>query len=569
MPPAIEEHILSWITFLPLLTGLGLLSTGMVASFLLGSHGLSASSWRLIGIGASAIDFGLAVFGAWGRFDPEAGGFQLVERLAWLPGFGINYFVGVDGISLLLVLLTSFLVPLVMLASWKQPARFVRSYVFFTLWLETCLIGSFVALNLFQFHVSCEMALVPMFFAIGIWGGEGRVRSASRFLISSAVASLLMLLAVGVLAALNLEQNRALLGDAAHWNLDLVLAAGDEGVALLGTQVPVSGEFWWKTQAWLFGAFALGLSIKLAVFPLHAWLSDAHAHGPSFASVLLASLFAPLGGYGFLRFALVLFPQAAASDAATTLFVTLAATGIACASLLALVQSDLKRLVGYLSLAQLCFVTLGIFSLDSHGLSGSVIQLVAQGLSVSALLLAVGFLHERRHTRDIGAFEGLARVMPVHAACFGVLAMASIGVPAFGPFVGQFLILLGTFASSPLAALAAAGALVLMAVSVTSMLRSVLFGPVEHDENRGLLDLGARERIVMFALIVPIVWIGVYPNPLLRRVEPAVIEVLEGMRQRGAALEERPRWSPSWPSPPQAEAAADSPAPAGPPVEAP
>ena len=562
MGALIEDHILSWIIFLPLLTALVLLSTGMIASFLLGSHGFPALLWRLVGFGASLINFVLASLGAWGRFDPEASGHQLVERLAWLPDFGINYFVGLDGISLPLVLFTSFLVPIVILASWKQPARFVRSHIFFTLWLETCFIGSFVSLNFFQFYLFCELALIPMFFAIGIWGGADRIRASSRFLTLSICGSLAMGVGLEVLGALNLEQNRALLGDAAHWNFDLVLAAGDEGVALLGTLIPADGASWWKTQGWLFAAFAFGFGIKAALLPAHAWLRDAHAAGPTFASVLLAGVFVPLGGFGFVRFALPLFPEAAASELSVSIFVWLSVIGIVYASLLTLVQNDLKRLVGYVSIVQLSFVTLGIFALDVHGISGSMILIVAQGLSTSALLILVGFIHERRRSRDIDALGGLARGMPVYAAYFGLAAMASIGVPAFGPFVGQFLILLGVFAAKPAAAVLASAALVLLAASMTWMFRRVMFGPIEHDENRGLLDLDTRERIVMLALLLPIVWIGVHPNPLLRRIEPSVIELLERMQQRGAGLALEDPWAPSRlpePAPTPSEAPPEAP----------
>ena len=554
MGALIEESLLSWITFIPLATGVALLTTGLVASFLLGSHGFPAAVWRLVGFGGSIVTFALALSSLWNRFDPEASGFQFVERVPWIPELGVNYFVGVDGISLPLVLLISFLVPVLFLASWKQPARSARTGVFLVLLFETTLIGSLVALNLFQFVLFFELSLLPVLFMIGIWGDRERKRAATRLAILSGVGSAAMLLGLAALASMNLAQNAALLGESATRNLDLVLATGGQGVALLDTRVGVSGEVWWRTQAWLFGAFALGFGIRAALFPVHGVLSHAHEHGPTIASVLHGAGLLGLGSYGFLRFALPLFPQASAGEAFGRVFVVLAVVAILYGSLVALVQRDLKRLIAYVSIAQLGFVVLGIFALNTHGLTGSVVQIVAHGLASCALLVLAGFLYERRGTRLIADFGGLARVLPVFAACFGLATMASLGVPGLGIFAGEFLVLLGAFAANPLAASLATLGLLLIAAALLWMFRRLIFGPIEHDENRGLIDLDWRERTAVIALLIPLIWIGVNPNPLLRRIEPSVIETLERMQRAGAPLRLEQPWAPSPAPSPEPEA---------------
>jgi NADH-quinone oxidoreductase subunit M len=529
MGPYIDPYVISWVTFLPLASGLLLLLTSLLGTFL-GGGGLPSTIWRSVGLSSTLLTFLLSVIGLWGRFDPEQTGYQLVEHVAWLPDWGVNYFVGVDGISLVLVLLTTFLMPLVMLGSWNDIGKSLRTYVFFMLFLETGMLGAFTALNLFQFYVFWEVMLIPMYFIIGIWGGPRRIYAAVKFFLFTMLGSLLMLVAMLAIYWMNFEQGGEL-------NLDLVRTAPDQALGILETVIPVvagDGVPWWQTQTWLFAAFALAFGIKVPIFPFHTWLPDAHVEAPTSGSVVLAGVLLKMGTYGFVRFALPLFPVAAV-EWTPTIF-ALALVGIVYGSLVAMVQKDMKKLVAYSSVAHLGFVMLGLFALNLQGVTGSVLQMVNHGLSTGALFLLVGFLYERRHTREIADFGGIARPMPVYAALFGIVTMSSIGLPSLNGFVGEFLILLGTFQADHWVAVIAASGVILAAAYMLWMYRRVMFGEVVHPENRGLIDLDWRERMVMVAIIVPIIWIGIQPGPMLQRIEPAVASVLDTMAERGAIL---------------------------------
>jgi NADH-quinone oxidoreductase subunit M len=337
--------------------------------------------------------------------------------------------------------------------------------------------------------------------------------------------SLLMLVAILVVYNLGYEQLGVL-------NFDLVPAPGTEGPALLQIAIPVSGEaVWWRTQLWLFAAFALAFAIKVPMVPFHTWLPDAHVEAPTAGSVVLAAVLLKMGTYGFLRFALPLFPAGAA--ALTPLILGLAVVGILYGGLVAMVQEDVKKLVAYSSVAHLGFVMLGMFAFNVQGLNGSVLQMVNHGISTGALFLLVGMIYERRHTRLIGDFGGIAKPMPVYAAFFGVVTMSSIGLPMLNGFVGEFLILLGAFLATPLAAVLSTFGVVVAAMYMLWMFRRVFFGPVENPENRSLIDLDLREKFVMVAMVIPIFWIGLYPNTFLRRIEPSVIELLRQIEERG------------------------------------
>jgi NADH-quinone oxidoreductase subunit M len=412
----------------------------------------------------------------------------------------------------------------VLIASWNDIDRSVPSYVFFMLFLETGMIGTFVALNLFQFYVFWELMLIPMYFIIGIWGGKRRVYAAVKFFLFTMSGSLLMLVALLVVYYMHHAQFGA-------FNLDLVAAPGATVPPLLDTIIPAGGEGpWWQSQTWLFVAFALAFGIKVPMVPFHTWLPDAHVEAPTAGSVILAGVLLKMGTYGFVRFALPLFPVAAV-ELAPVIF-ALALVGILYGALVAMVQTDVKKLVAYSSVAHLGFVMLGIFALNVEGLEGSVLQMVNHGLSTGALFLLVGMLYERRHTREIAEFGGIAKPMPVFAAVFGIVAMSSIGLPMLNGFVGEFLILLGTFQAHAGVAVAATFGVVLAAVYMLWMYRRVMFGPVENPENRGLIDLGLREKAVMAAILVPIFWIGVYPETVLKRLHPPVLELLRVMEQK-------------------------------------
>jgi NADH-quinone oxidoreductase subunit M len=516
----IDDYLLSVVIFFPLATGLGLLATAVLAR-LLHAGGLPAPLWRAFGLASTTLTFLLSLR-LFFSFDASEPGFQFVEHQPWLPGYGVNYFMGVDGISLFLVLLTTFLMPVVLLASWTDVVRSVKSYIFFMLFLETGMLGAFVSLNLFQFYVFWEVMLIPMYFIIGIWGGPRRIYAAVKFFLFTMFGSLLMLIAMLVVYYLGYQQTGAL-------NFDLVAPPGVEARALLDTVIPVSDDVWWKTQAWLFAAFALAFAIKVPMVPFHTWLPDAHVEAPTAGSVVLAGVLLKMGTYGFLRFALPLFPAAAL--AFTPWILGLALVGIVYGSLVAMVQSDIKKLVAYSSVAHLGFVMLGMFALNTTGLNGSVLQMVNHGLSTGALFILVGMLYERRHTRLIADFGGIARPMPVFAAFFGVVTMSSIGLPALNGFVGEFLILLGTFLRSPEVAVVATLGVVLAAAYMLWMYRRVMFGPIERAENQSLIDLGLREKLVMLAMVLPMLWIGVYPETFLRRIEPSVVELLRRVEQ--------------------------------------
>ena len=516
----LDDHLLTLITFLPLGAGLLLLGLGAFVN-------VPAEFWRSIGLATNVLVFLLAVR-VWVLFDPVDPGYQFVEHVPWLPDQGIHYFVGLDGISLLLVLLTTFLMPIVLLASWNDVRRSVPAFVFHNLFLQTGMLGAFVSLNLFQFYVFWELMLVPMYFIIGVFGGPRRVYAAVKFFLFTMAGSLLMLVAAPVLYALHLEQHGSP-------NLDLVAIPGlnDRVPGLLDVSIPLSGQaVWWQTQPFLFAAFALAFAIKVPVFPFHTWLPDAHVEAPTAGSVVLAGVLLKMGTYGFVRFALPLFPVAAVEF--VPLVFGLALVGIVYGSLVAMVQSDVKRLVAYSSVAHLGFVMLGTFALNLEGLEGAILQMVNHGLATGALFILIGMLYERRHTREIAAFGGLARVMPVFAVAFGIVTMASIGLPLLNGFVGEFLILLGTFLADARAGAIATSGVVLAAAYMLWMYRRVFFGPLVGEENAKLLDLGLREKFIVVALLLPIFVIGIHPDPLLRRLDASVIELVRVMEDRGA-----------------------------------
>jgi NADH-quinone oxidoreductase subunit M len=516
--PFVDAHLLTVVTFLPLLTGL----------LLLPLQSLPARVSWLLGLGGSLATFALSVQLFVG-FDPTRTGFQFVERHEWLADYGIHYFVGVDGLSLLLIVLTTFLVPVALLGAWNAIQQQPRSFLFLLLALETAMVGTFAALNLFQFYVFWELMLLPMLFLIGVWGAERRVYAAVKFFLYTVVGSLLMLVALIVVYYLHFQQFGVL-------NLDLVAAAGGPAYGLLDTVVPVGGEApWWQTQLWLFAAFALAFGIKVPIVPLHTWLPDAHVEAPTAGSVILAGVLLKMGTYGFVRLALPLFPVAATQLA--WLFFGLGLVGILYGALVAMVQDDMKKLVAYSSVAHLGFVLLGMFCFNMEGLEGSILQMVNHGLSSGALFLLVGMLYERRHTHRIDAFSGIAKPMPVFAAIFVIVAMSSIGLPGLNGFVGEFLILLGTFLVSPAVAVPATFGVVLAAVYMLWMLRRVLFGPVDNPENRGLIDLDLREKVVLVALLVPIFWIGIHPQTFLRRLDASAVELLRRVETGTARAE--------------------------------
>lgn len=480
--------ILSTITFLPLL--------GVATILLIDKQRVGAIKFMALVTTAFVFLVSLLLFF---YFDAQSGGMQFVEEVRWIPELGISYFLGVDGISLFLVLLTTFLSWIAVLASWRDIQERVKEYMAFLLLLETGMVGVFLALDLFLFYVFWEATLIPMAFLVGIWGHERRIYAAVKFFLYTMAGSVLMLLAILATAYFHYQTT-------GFWSFNLL--------ELRGLGIPLA------LQNWLFLAFALAFAIKVPLFPFHTWLPDAHVEAPTAGSVILAGILLKMGGYGFLRFAWPLFPQAATSF--IPLILALSLIGIVYGALVSWAQKDVKRLVAYSSVSHLGFVVLGIFVMNTQGVAGGILQMVNHGLSTGALFLIVGMLYERRHTREIGQFGGLWKPMPFLSLVLLIVALSSLGLPGLNGFVGEFLVLLGTFQVSPLYAAIAAAGVVLAAVYLLSMLKRVIFGPLENPANQNLPDASPREAAILLAIVALIFFIGIYPQPLLERMEPAV-----------------------------------------------
>lgn len=438
-------------------------------------------------------------------FDLATANVQFVEKYSWIPDYGISYFMGIDGLTLLLVLLTTFFTPICVLACWEDIQKMVREFMICLLFLETGMIGVFVSLDVFLFYVFWEVMLIPMYLLIGVWGNPARrIYAAVKFFIFTMFGSVLMLVAILYLYF----QYYAATGVYSFNIFDLYT-----------TVLPRS------TQLWLFLGFSLAFAIKVPMFPFHTWLPDAHTEAPTVGSVLLAAVLLKMGTYGFLRFSLPLFPNAAL-DYGAWIFLTLALIGIIYGAWVCIVQKDLKRLIAFSSVSHLGFVMLGIFAFNATAMEGAILQMINHGLSTGALFLIVGMIYERRHTRMIAEFGGLSKVMPAFATIFLIVTLSSIGLPGLNGFVGEFLILVGTFEKYKIFAILGASGVIFAAVYMLWMFQRVMYGEVTNPKNMVLKDLSKREWAVLLPVLLFIFWIGVYPTPFLRTTEASVNNLL-------------------------------------------
>ncbi|HEV7345355.1 MAG TPA: NADH-quinone oxidoreductase subunit M [Devosia sp.] len=446
---------------------------------------------RGVALATTVIVFVLSLV-MWQRFDASNPGFQFVVNYAWI-GDSIGYRVGVDGISVLFVVLSALLMPFAILASWDAVQTRVKEYMIVFLILETLMIGVFTTLDLAMFYVFFEGTLLPMFLIIGIWGGSARIQASYKFFFYTFVGSVLMLLAIMAM----------------YWN-----AGTTDIVRLLNHDFPQS----W--QPWLWWAFFTSLAVKMPMWPLHRWLPEAHVQAPTAGSVILAAILLKLGGYGFLRFSLPMFPDASLQFANIVFFLSVAA--IIVTSLVALVQTDIKKLIAYSSVAHMGFVTMGIFAGNALGIQGAMFQMLSHGIVSGALFLCVGVIYDRLHTRDIAAFGGLVERMPRYAFAFMVFTMANVGLPGTSGFVGEFLTLIGVFQVNTWVAFGAAFGLIFSAGYALWLYRRVIFGALTKDSLKGMLDLNLREKVILYPLIVLTIVFGFYPAPILDTTAAAV-----------------------------------------------
>jgi NADH-quinone oxidoreductase subunit M len=504
-----QNHLLTILILLPVLGA----ATTLVYSF---TPGARESHHRWIALGFTTLAFFVSLLLLRG-----AGGvaFLFEENYSWIGSIGARYHVGVDGISLWLVILTTLLMPIAILSSWTAIAKRQLTYYVLMLLLESAMIGVFVSLDLLLFYLFFEASLVPMFFLIGIWGGEERIYAAVKFFIYTAVGSLLML--VGIIALYFINQNATGIGTFDYGTLIGTLRTGTMAISA-------------RTEFWLFLAFAFAFCIKVPLWPFHTWLPDAHTEAPTAGSVILAGVLLKMGTYGLLRFNFGLFPNA--SRQLAPVMITLAVIGIIYGALVAMVQPDVKRLVAYSSVSHMGFVVLGLFSFTELGMQGALYQMLNHGVSTGALFLFVGMIYERRHTRMIAGFGGLARPMPWFSALLVIASLSSIGLPFLNGFVGEFLIMLGAWTSTAvqhawIVTMLAGTGVIWAAVYMLWMLQRVVFGTKTSEENAKLFDLNLREAGLLLPLVILMFFMGVYPAPFLNRSRDSI----EAARQRIAS----------------------------------
>jgi NADH-quinone oxidoreductase subunit M len=485
--------LLSLVTFLPL-------AGALFVALTRGEEAQVARNARYVALWTSLITFVISLL-IWAGFDPTTADFQFVEKRDWLPDWGIGYHMGVDGISMWFVLLSTLLTPICILASWEAVQKRVKEYMIAFLVLETLMVGMFCALDILVFYIFFEGVLIPMFLIIGVWGGARRVYAAFKFFLYTLLGSVLMLIAI----------------------LAMYLQAGTTDIPSL-----MQAGFPAELQTWLWLAFFASFAVKVPMWPVHTWLPDAHVEAPTAGSVILAGVLLKMGGYGFLRFSIPMFPEA--TEFFTPLVYALSIVAVIYTSLVALVQEDMKKLIAYSSIAHMGFVTIGMFTMTTQGVEGSIFQMLSHGIVSGALFLCVGVVYDRMHTREIAAYGGLVERMPRYALVFMIFTMGSVGLPATSGFVGEFLILMGAFEKSTwLAALAATG-LILGAAYMLYLYRRIIFGTLDKEALKKMLDLSPREIAVFTPLIILVFWMGIYPSTFLDMMSVSVDHLISNYK---------------------------------------
>jgi NADH-quinone oxidoreductase subunit M len=458
-----------------------------------------ANPARTIAFATFLVEF-IVSLGLWWAFDPAEARWQFAINVPWIPSWGVRFAIGIDGMALMMILLTTFIMALASLGSWTYIRTRAHSFYVLMLVLTTGMLGVFMSLDLFLFYVMWEVMLVPMYFIIGIWGGERRLYASLKFFIYTMVGSMLMLAAVVYLGLVARDPTSGI----PNFSYDYILQ-----------NVAVSP----RAALWLFGAFFMAFAVKVPMFPFHTWLPDAHVEAPTAGSVVLASIMLKLGTFGFLRLAMPLFPSAALNNTVRNIILGLAVIGIVYGALVSMVQPDFKKLVAYSSVSHLGFVMLGIFALTVQSVQGALMVMINHGISTGALFLLIGMIYERRHTRLIDSYGGIARVVPMFAALLTFVSLSSIGLPGTNGFVGEFLVLIGSFKTVPIFTVIATTAVIFAAAYLLWAIQRILFNALDKTENEHVADLNPRELTIMIPLVAAIIWLGIYPAPVLRRMQ--------------------------------------------------
>jgi NADH-quinone oxidoreductase subunit M len=512
--------ILSIITYIPLVGALAVV-------FLIPKE--KTGTIKAFATFVAVLDFVVSL-PLWWAFDRGKDGYQFAEKADWIPSLGVSYHFGIDGISLVLILLTTLMGVIAVVCSYTAISDRQKEYYVLLLLLQTFMIGTFCCLDLFLFYVFWEVMLVPMYFLIGVWGGQRRLYAAIKFFLYTLAGSVLMLLGI---IALYFYNTTGFLG---YKGLGNAPTFSIEKLTAVSQQMPP------ELQVWLFFSFFLGFAIKVPMFPFHTWLPDAHTEAPTAGSVILAAILLKMGTYGFVRFSLPMFPEAVRDRRVIAVMVALAIIGIVYGAMVTLVQKDMKRLIAYSSVSHLGFVMLGVFALNMSGMQGGILQMINHGISTGALFLLVGVLYERRHTRMIAEYGGLAKQMPVFATYFMIMALSSRGLPLLNGFIGEFTILQGAFAKSFWWAFFAATGIVLGAAYLLWLYQRLFFGEITNPANAKLPDLTFREQLTLLPLVILALWIGLYPAPIfrvIRRPSEKIVQIVGGATAEAPAMAEK------------------------------